>query len=85
MGFFFELTETLNTLSTELNLAYAIVLKNHYAQSESNRLGLTLEEPTFEGKIVSSSSYRIIWSEHPLYGNLTITATMLGPITPLYN
>nr|WP_286944038.1 hypothetical protein [Allomuricauda sp.] len=58
-----------DTLSTELNLAYAIVLKNHYAQSESNRLGLTLEEPTFEGKIVSSSSYRIIWSEHPLYGN----------------
>lgn len=55
--------------STELDLEFSIILKNWYAESISNSIRLTLTKPNFKGQIISNTSYRILWDEHPLYGN----------------
>lgn len=65
--------------STELDLEYEILLRNRYAESLSDRIGITLQSPTLRGQVISDSQYRVIWTEHPLYGNFDFYTYNMRP------
>lgn len=66
-------------LSTELELEYEIMLSNRYAESTGNRIGISLDYPSLRGQVINDSQYRVLWTEHPLYGNFDFYTYNMRP------
>ncbi|WP_420400116.1 hypothetical protein [Flagellimonas sp.] len=68
-----------DTLSTDLELEYEIMLSNRYAESTGNRIGISLDYPSLRGQVINDSQYRVLWTEHPLYGNFDFYTYNMRP------